>query len=104
MPPESAQAPAPGGEGGGIADAIAQTDAMISKITEAVTQNAQLPDEVKQAFQGAAESWKGAVQALTGAAGGGEQGPPDGGPGAVPAEAGASGGAVPMSHQMMRGK
>ncbi len=102
MPPESAQAPAPGGEGGGIADAIAQTDAMVTKIVEAVSQSGQLPDEVKQAFQGAGESWKGAVQALTGAAGGGES--PDGGPGAVPAEAGASGGAVPMSHQMMRGK
>ncbi len=96
----------PGGGGGGIGDAIIQVDSTLNKITQAVTQNAKLGDDVKSAFQQALSAFRGAAQALVKAADGdGPDQEPDGDEsgGAVTPQQGGASGAVPVSHQNMRG-
>lgn len=105
------QAPAqeaPAAGGGGMSDAITQTSHAVTEISKAVTSNDQLPDEVKQAFGQALSTWQAAVEGLMQVVGGGEEAaegeaPAPGQPGVTTPEQGGSG-AVPMSHQMTRGK
>lgn len=96
-----------GGPGGGVGEAIVQVDQLLNKLTQAVSQNDQLGDDVKSAFQDALSSFRGAATALVKAAGGDGSQEPDaddqGGGGAVTPEQGGAGGAVPMSHQNLRG-
>ncbi len=99
QPPEGA---APPGGGGGIGDAITQADGLISKITQAVTQNAKLGDDVKGAWSDALTAVRGAAQALIAAVSGGGKPEPEGDEGPVSPEQG-GGGAVPMTHAPMRG-
>ncbi len=115
MPQPGAQAPvppqaAPGGApadpaaagGGSITDALAQVDQALAKITEAVTANPQLGDDVKQGFADALSSFRGASTALAGNDGGGadeQEQPSESGP--VSQQGGP--GAMPMSHQNMKG-
>lgn len=84
------------GGGGGIVDAIQQSDAMVLQITQAIQQNPKLPDEVKQAWGDAQGALRKAQEALMQAVGGGGDsgGAPAGG--TTTPEQGASG-AVPMS-------
>lgn len=88
----------PQGGGGGIGQAIVQVDQVLNKITQAVTSNPQVGDDVKKAFQGALDSFRQASQALVKGVGGegGEPDEDDGGGASTP-EQGASKGAVPMS-------
>ncbi len=102
IPPQGAPQPEQpdqggGGGGGGIVEVLTQTDKNLFQIAKAVSANGQIPDEIKQAFQTALESFRQGLQAMTG--GGGAPGgqPPQGeGPGVVSPEQGASG-AQPMS-------
>jgi hypothetical protein len=103
--PPAGGAPAPGGDspGGGITDAIAQCDALVNKIASAVAQS-QMPDEIKSAWSDALGALRKAEQALVQAAGGGEPEPDaDDEGGATTMEQGGAKGAVPMTHQSMRG-
>ena len=68
QPGAAPAAPAPQGQspqqpqqGGGIGEAIVQVDATLNKITQAVTQNDNVGDDVKQAFQSALEAFRGAA-------------------------------------------
>lgn len=92
------QAPAPE-QGGGIADALVDTDKNLAAIAGAMAKNPQIPDEVKAAFQTASQAYRQGMEAVMEIAGGG--GAPGGeeppGGGAVSPEAGASRGAVPMT-------
>lgn len=102
--PQGAPAAAPAA-GGGITEAIVQTDKQLSAIAQTVASSGQLPDEVKGAFAAALEAYRQGVTALSElAAGGGAPAeasiPAD--QGAVTPEQGGSGGAVPMSHGRMR--
>lgn len=112
-PAGAAPGGAPGGQpqgaapGGGMGEAIVQVDATLNKITQTVAQS-QLPAEVKSGFQAALTAFRGASQALVKAAGGqplggGQEPDGDEGGGAVTPQQGGSGGAMPMSHQNMRG-
>ena len=74
-------------QGGGVAEAITQTDATLAKLAGAA------PEAVREQFQAALEAFRSAVESLDQATEGG------GGGGPVAPEQGASG-AVPMSHQM----
>ncbi len=103
-PPQGGPPPDQGGGGGGIGDAIIQVDQTLNKITQAVTQNPKLPDEIKKGFSDALTAFRGASQALVQAAGGGGNEPDgDEGGGAVSPQAGGSSGAVPMTHAPMKG-
>lgn len=83
---------APQGQQGGAADALVQTDEMLFKVVSAVGQ-AQVPDEVKQMFAQSLQAYRGGMEALMAAAGGGQQAPQEGG--VVTPEQG-GGQAVPM--------
>jgi hypothetical protein len=76
-------------QGGGIVEALIETDKRLLSIVTAVSQ-APVPDEVKQAFAQAHEAYRSGLEALTG---GGQQ--PDQ-PGAVAPEAGGNPNARPM--------
>ncbi len=114
-PPAAAPGPSPApgggapppdqGDGGGIGQAIITVDQTLNKITQAVTQNPQLQDDVKKAFSDALTAFRGASQLLVKAAGGGGESEPDGDEagGATSPEQGGAGGAVPMTHAPMRG-
>lgn len=121
LPQQGGGAPAPGGApqgqppqggggdpsgGGGIAQAITMVDATVYKIAQAVAANKQLPDDVKQAWNAALTALRAAEQALIKAAGG--NGQPDSDEeaagGATTTQQGGNGGAVPVSHQNMRGQ
>lgn len=70
--PESAE-----GEGGGsMSEALQSTDQMLSQITQAVTQNGQVPDEAKQAFTAALQAYRQGLEIILGAAGGGQANQP----------------------------
>jgi len=102
----------PGGpQGGGIAQALVMVDQTLNKIATAVGQNQQIPDDVKAAAQDALNAYRKFENALVKAAGGEPQGQSDddgdegpGGPGTTTPQQGGRGGAVPMSHQSMRGR
>lgn len=67
MPPEAGQeAPPKEDAGGGIAEGLAATGAQLQKFTEAVSQDPQVPDEVKAQFAAALEAFTGAAQGLSG--------------------------------------
>lgn len=85
-------APAPAGDdGGGVAEAISQLDAGLSKLADATAQNPKVPDGAKAAMAQALEAFRSFTEQLTG---GGEAGPqPAEAP--VSAEGGPRG--VPMS-------
>lgn len=108
--PQGGQPPQGGGDpqsgGGGIAEAIAQVDSTVNAIAQAVAQNPKVPDEVKAAWQDALGALRKAEQALVQAAGGegGDSEPDEDDQGTTTMEQGGSKGAVPMSHQSMRGK
>lgn len=90
---------APGGGGGGITEALVETDKNLAGIASVMAKNPQIPDEVKQAFQTASKAYRQGLQALTQlAGGGGDAGGPQPAPGgtATP-EQGGGGGAVPMT-------
>lgn len=92
------------GQGGGVAQAIVQLDQMMLHLTQAISQNPQIGQDVKQAWQEAQSALRKAEQALVQAAGGDGGNEPDGdeGQGATTPEQGGKAGAVPMSHQSMR--
>ncbi len=109
-PAAAEQPPAEGGGGGaGFADTITKVDGALYKMTQFVSANEKLGDDVKGAFQTALDSFRSATQVLMAAMGGEgavapeEEAPPEGG-GAVTTQQGGAGGAVPMSHQAMRGR
>ncbi len=104
-PPSSAPTPDGAPAGGGITDAIAQCDALVNKIASAVAQS-QMPDEIKSAWSDALAALRKAEQALVQAAGGeadGQPEPDEDDQGTTTMEQGGAKGAVPMSHQSMRG-
>lgn len=93
-------------QGGGFVDALVATDAQLAKITSAIAQNDKIPDEVKQQFAQALQAWRSGLTALEQAAGGDGGGEPDEddqGGGATTMQQGGAKGAVPMTHQNMRG-
>ncbi len=105
-PPASAPpagAPAPGG-GAGFTEAITQCDALLSKISSAVAQS-KITDDVKSLGQAALAAFRQFENALLQAAGGeGGEPEPDGDEGGpTTMEQGGAKGAMPMSHQNMRG-
>lgn len=100
--PEAPMAPAaagPGGDGGGVAEAIAGLDAGLSKLAKITIENPKIPDGAKASLQAAVDAFR----AFTSELGGGGEGdaasaPAQAGPGGgtLPAMGGAAG--VPMSH------
>ncbi len=97
--PSAAPAEASEGEpgGGSISEVLVATDKSLFQINQLVSQNPQVPDEVKSAFQAALEAYRQGLTALTGGGGSAPAGP--GGPqGPATPEQGASG-AQPMSMQ-----
>ena len=100
-PPDSAPAGGDSPGGGGITEAITQADGLLNKIASAIA-SSKLPDDVKSAWQAALAAVRAAETALVDAAGGGEPAP-DEAEGATTMEQGGAKGAVPMSHQNMRG-
>lgn len=108
-PPAADAAPPSGGDappsGGGITDAITQIDGLMLKLSSAVGKS-QLPDDVKAAWSGALKALRDAEASLVNAAGGEADGQPEpdaDDQGATTMEQGGAKGAVPMSHQNMRG-
>jgi hypothetical protein len=91
------QAPAEAGgqpaqeQGGGIVEALTGLDKGLFQITTAVTENPQVPEEAKAAFQSALQAFRKGLEMLT--SGGGQPAPS----GPVTPEQGVSG-AQPMSH------
>src|SRR5687767_10147532 len=97
MADEQAPAPQEGG-GGGFAEALARFDKIGAAVTQAVTQNPQVPDELKQRAAALREEIGSFAEALVDVASqGGAQAAPAGPRGAVSPEQGGSEGAVPMS-------
>jgi len=88
--------PAQQGGGGGVTEALVETDKNLAAIAAVMAKNPKVPDEVKAAFQAATESFRQGLAAVSEMAGGGQE-PAPGGPGAVAPEAGGSAGAVPMT-------
>lgn len=102
--------PDPGQGGGGIADAIASVDATVNKIAQAVASNDKVSDDVKAAWQDALAALRKAEQALVSMVGGDQEDAQDGGDdeeaegeGPTSMQQGGNKGAVPMTHQNMRG-
>jgi hypothetical protein len=82
-------------EGGGIADAIVDVDGKLSQLMQAVGQNPQVPDELKQALSAAQEAYRAFAEGISSLAGGQGGGAQPGG--AATPEQGANPNAVPES-------
>lgn len=95
--PVPAEGAPPEEAGGGITQALVETDKSLFKISQLVGQNPEVPDEVKAAFQAALDAYRQGLSALTG---GGEGGSAPA-PANASVEQGASG-AQPMSMQRPR--
>ncbi len=102
MQPEQQEAPGQEGgapddqESGGIAETLTEVDSKLAKIAELVGSDPQLPDEAKQAFASALESYRSGLQIVMEVAKGGGGGSPQG-PAATSPEAGGNPNAVPAS-------
>jgi hypothetical protein len=84
--------------GGGVVEALVGLDAQLAKITQAITQNDKVPDEIKGDFSNALQAWRSGMTKIQQLAGDGAPEPDaDEQQGAVAPEVGASRGAVPMS-------
>lgn len=84
---------APEEGGGGITQALVETDKSLFKISQLVGQNPEVPDEVKAAFQASLDAFRQGLESLTGGGSGSAPVPANASP-----EQGASG-AQPMSMQ-----
>jgi hypothetical protein len=81
-------------QGGGVAEKIVSLDRDLAQLAQVVTQNEQIPDELKAPLQASVEAFRAFAQGLTEfAGGGGGQAPQQG---VVSPEQGASG-AQPVS-------
>lgn len=91
----------PQGSGGGVSEVIVEVDKKLFQLTQLVSENPQVPDEVKAGLQSSLDAYRGAIDMLMQAAGGGGEAPaaaPEGpqAQGVVTPEQGA-GRAVPMT-------
>lgn len=91
------EAPAPAAQGG-MAETLIEVDEKLSRLAKAVIENPEVPDEAKEAFGAALEAYRGGVEMVMAAAGGGAPG----GQGVVTPEAGGNRGAVPAGPQGVR--
>lgn len=87
-PAPAAEAPA---SGGGVAEAIVETDKNLAAMAKAAESNPEFPPEAKEALLAARDAFRAFVSAVTG----GGEGPQ--GPAAVSPEAGANPNAVPQT-------
>lgn len=95
MPPVAAEAPAQSDpQGGGVAEFLTGLDKDLLKATQVVSENPEIPDDLKAPLQAAHQAYR---QFLEGLLSMGEGGAPEPAGGAVAPEQGASKGAVPVS-------